>query len=73
MEIDFFQASKGSDIAIARLEVALCLPVDVIEKAGTKFARQIILEQFDESIKKAREDLEGAKLKIKSSPIIRKY
>ena len=70
MEIDFFPTSKGSDIAMARLEVTLCLPVDVIQKAGTKFARQIILEQFDESIKKAREELEGAKIKIKSSPII---
>ena len=55
---------------MARLEITLCLPVDVIKKAGTKFARQIILEQFDESIKKGREDLERAKLKIKSSPII---
>lgn len=70
MEIDFFPTSKGSDIAMARLEVTLCLPVDVIKKAGTKFARQIILEQFDESIKKAREELEGAKIKIKSTPII---
>lgn len=70
LEIDFFPTSKGSDIAMARLEITLCLPVDVIKNAGTKFARQIILEQFDESIKKGREDLERAKLKIKSTPII---
>lgn len=70
MEIDFFPTYKGSDIAMTRLEVALCLPVDVIQKVGTKFARQIILEQFDESIKKAREELEGATIKIKSTPII---
>lgn len=70
MEINFFQTVKGSDIAIARLEIALCLPMDVIEKAGSKFARQIILEQFDESIKNARRELEKAKIKIKASPII---